>query len=483
MFLPLDQKPDWRNPPLVTLVLVIANVLIFYIWQYNDERYSKEAYEYYFYSGLVKTELKKYLEHKNTPDRLSEADLENATADAHEVFEEMRRDGEFLHLLEQNKIIKPDDPLYLDWRPKHNRFKRLQDRVIADKYGISPANPSALTLFTNMFLHGSSGHLIGNMVMLLLLGFGVEIIIGRLLFLIGYLFSGLTAGLLYVALFQGDAITGVGASGAIAGILGMSVMLYGLRKINFFYFLFVYFDYVKARAIWILPLYVLSQLIIEFVFNTNINVAAHLGGFLGGLVFIAVLKLVPNLINTAEFQSDQQQDALQNELSSVRQMIAAMQMDAAHQRLLELQKTHPDDQTINQLLFTTVKANPGSEAYHQHAHALLGLTGWDNATAKLIHETFSDYATRARPKPRWTPDMMVNIALRFAANGFLSDAETIMNHLIKARQDFPRNPEGLFALAKNYNGKDRDKAQHYRDLLIDLFPDSNEVKRLGKSAN
>jgi hypothetical protein len=52
MFLPLDRKPDWKNPPLVTLLLVLINVLFFYIWQHSDEERQAEAFENYVYSGL-----------------------------------------------------------------------------------------------------------------------------------------------------------------------------------------------------------------------------------------------------------------------------------------------------------------------------------------------------------------------------------------------------------------------------------------------
>ncbi len=482
MFLPLDQKPDWRNPPLVTLILVVANVLIFYIWQYNDERYSREAYEYYVVSGLIKTELNAYLQHIKKPDKLSEHDIETGSRKAREVFMDMRSDGKFQQLLENDKVIKPDDPDYLEWRPKHDRFKRLEQRIVAERYGISPANPTPTTLFTNMFLHGNDGHLLSNMAMLLLLGFGVEIIIGRLLFLLGYLLSGLTAGLLYVALFYSQAISGVGASGAIAGILGMSIMLYGFRKINFFYFLFVYFDYVKARAIWILPLYILSQLIIEFVFDTNVNVAAHIGGLLGGLIFIGILKLIPNVIKTEQIDQEREQENLQAELARARQFLAAMKFEEAQTCLAPLREQYAHDATVLQLSFDAARYNPASDDYHNFAHAIFNLPADDGPTARLMNDIFTDYAARAKPKPRWTPELLLNLAIRFAANGFLEDAEKIVNHLVNAARDFPRNAEGLYALARHYNGKDRDKASHYQQMLIQLFPDSQQAKQFARSA-
>lgn len=480
MFLPLDKKPDWRNPPLVTLILVLINVLIFYTWQFGDERYEQEAFDYYIHSGLIQSELRAYLRDKGQTDRLSKQDIERGSHTAMTVFDEMRRDHDFQQRLELDQIIKPQDPGHTEWRSKHDRFTRLKQRIVSENYGLNPSTPSVTTLITNMFLHGNDGHLFGNMVMLLLLGFGVEIILGRLLFFIGYAFSGIAAGLAYVVLYSGDTITTVGASGAISGILGMSIMIYGMRKINFFYFLFVYFDYVKARAIWILPLYILSQLIIEFAFDSNINVAAHLGGFFAGLGFVGLLKVLPNVLKNDQIEASQKAADYQQAMTNIQQLMATMKIDEAREQLLTLQETYPHDLAITQLLFSIAKYNPASETYHQLAHKLLTLAGNDAATVKIVHDTFIDYANKAKPKPKWTPELMISLATRFAANGYLDEAEKLVNYLVNTIQDFPRNAEGLFALAKHFHGKDKRKAQHYRDRLKLMFPESMEARHLGQ---
>jgi len=99
MFLPLDRKPDWRNPPLITLIILVINVLFWYIWQTNDEKYSVEASEYYVYSGLYKTELRKYEEYLNSKDKLTEMDIDRFSRAAQKLTHEMQKDGEF-----QNKL-------------------------------------------------------------------------------------------------------------------------------------------------------------------------------------------------------------------------------------------------------------------------------------------------------------------------------------------------------------------------------------------
>ena len=483
MFLPLDRKPDWRNPPLITLVLVLLNVLIFYIWQHNDDQHRMEAYEYYMFSGLYKIEVPAYQKFREHDKKLSAKELEKPNERLMQILSDMYQDGEFQNKLNAGEIIKPDDSGYLDWHSKRKQFDWLQNRIVSWKYGIKPSDPSVTTYVTNMFLHGSNGHLWGNMIIFLLMGYVVEIVLGRWLYLLGYLFSGLTAGWLFVVLFPDSAIPGVGASGAIAGVLGMYIVIFGMRKVNFFYFLFVYFDYVRAPAILMLPFYVLSQAVIEFVFDTNINVAAHIGGLAGGLLFAGILKFIPRTMNTDYLDEKRNEEQFNADYAAAQQLLAAMHIDEARGKFELLLQQRPGDINIKQQLYTTAKYNPASEPYHQYASQLLNLPGSDSTTVKIIHDTFTDYAAKAKPKPRWTPELLISMATRFAACGYLDDAEKIVVFLLKARADFTRNAEGLAALAKYYTGKNKQKAEQYRALLLENYPHSPEAQHINKAQN
>lgn len=476
MFLPLERKPDWHNPPLITLILVIANVLIFYMWQFSDQHYENDAYSYYETSNLDIIELKKYSQYRK---QLSKGDRpEQDDYHTGEFFAEMLTDGQFQNKLENDEIIKPGDPEYVEWRNSRDNFKSLLDKSVSSKYALNPSQPSLLTYFTSMFLHADSAHLIGNMVMLILLGLGIEILLGRLLFLLGYIIAGLAGNHLYVMLHSETFSYGLGASGAITGILGMAIMIYGLRKIYFFYFLFVYFDYIRARAIWILPLYILSQAIIYFVFDSNINIAAHLGGLSAGLIFAGVLKLIPNTIRKEYVDESLAEEAYRKEFSAAQQLIASMKIDEARKKFEALAQRYHDDVRIQQQLFIISKYNPASEDYHRYAYKLLMLPGTDPATIKIIYDTYQHYASKAKPKPRWTPELLANIAIKFAAGGKLDDAEKIANILVKAMKDFEKNAEVLSALVKYYRNVDADKSTRYKNTLLDLYPDSIEAKHV-----
>jgi membrane associated rhomboid family serine protease len=482
MFLPLDRKPDWRNPPLITLIILVINVLFWYVWQANDTQNQVEAREYYAYSGLYKPELKAYEKYKKLADKdkLTKLDLDHFSLAAQKLAAEMRQDSKFQTKLDADQIIIPADEGYQDWRSKRNQYDYLSNRVVINKYGITPSNPSFVTYFTNMFLHASNLHLWGNMFFLVFIGYVVEMVLGRTLYLIGYLFSGLTAGALFVLLFPNSCVHGIGASGAISGVMGMYIVLFGLRKVKFFYTLFVYFDYVKAPAILMLPFFVLYLVVIPYYLNPGTNVSAHVGGFIGGMLFAGVLKFIPGAINIAYLDEEKNEDHFQADYQQALQLLASMQIDEAREKFEALLKQRPNDITLKQQLFNVTKYNPASEPYHQYAAQLLNLPGSDRTTVKIIHDTFVEYASKAKPKPRWTPELMISMATRFAANGYMDDAEKLVNFLIKAKADFPRNPEGLAALAKYFNGQDKQKMDHYRKLLFSLYPDSSEAQHLQK---
>ncbi|MEC8493480.1 MAG: rhomboid family intramembrane serine protease, partial [Planctomycetota bacterium] len=92
--------------------------------------------------------------------------------------------------------------------------------IVVHRYGYRPAEGSALSLLTSMFLHGGFMHLAGNMLFLWIYGDNVEARLGRVRYLIAYLLSGTAATLFFSAFDSSSQIPLVGASGAISGVLG-----------------------------------------------------------------------------------------------------------------------------------------------------------------------------------------------------------------------------------------------------------------------
>lgn len=140
-----------------------------------------------------------------------------------------------------------------------------------------------LSLFASMFLHGGFVHLLGNMLYLWIFGNNVEDYLGPIRFLFFYLISGLAAALTHILFNPNSQLPMIGASGAIAGVLGAYFILYPRANVLTLVF------------IWIVPIPAAIILGIWFVMQVmNVGIGggvawfAHIGGFLVG---IALLKI------------------------------------------------------------------------------------------------------------------------------------------------------------------------------------------------
>ncbi|HZX35283.1 MAG TPA: rhomboid family intramembrane serine protease [Thermodesulfobacteriota bacterium] len=152
---------------------------------------------------------------------------------------------------------------------------------------VSPANflPPPFTLLTSMFVHGGFFHVFWNMLFLWIFGDNIEDRLGKIKFIIFYLLTGVAASMAHVALNPDSAIPLIGASGAIAGILGAYIVLYPRAKILTLLFFFFFVQVVKIPAIIFLGIWFLTQ-ILNIGAGGGIAWYAHIGGFATGVVLI-----------------------------------------------------------------------------------------------------------------------------------------------------------------------------------------------------
>ncbi len=158
--------------------------------------------------------------------------------------------------------------------------------VILFHFGFKPGAPDIISLFTGLFLHSGFMHLFGNMLFLYIYGDNVERQLGRIKFLLMYLFAGIIATMSF-AVFAGSSMRPlVGASGAISGVLGCYFLMFPKNKIKVFLLFFPFFvNVIEIPARIVLGIYVLIDNIFPLLVHSGGNVAhgAHLGGFFCGL--------------------------------------------------------------------------------------------------------------------------------------------------------------------------------------------------------
>ncbi len=172
-------------------------------------------------------------------------------------------------------------------------------------WGVTPRAVSAwsgdpmvlLTLFTSLFLHGGWFHLIGNMLYLWIFGNNVEDRMGHAGFLVFYLLCGLAASLAEVLLKPGSGFPTIGASGAIAGVLGAYFLLYPKAKVILLVPVFLFFFFtVQVPAVVVLGLWFVMQLfsgVSQLGVGTEsggVAYWAHAGGFVAGMVLMPLFR-------------------------------------------------------------------------------------------------------------------------------------------------------------------------------------------------
>jgi membrane associated rhomboid family serine protease len=156
--------------------------------------------------------------------------------------------------------------------------------------------PLPFTVVTSMFLHGSPAHLFGNLWFLWIFGDNVEGAMGGLRFLLFYLLCGCAAAAAQIATTPESTIPIVGASGAIAGVLGAYFLLFPRAKVEVLLFLVVVLEIVIVPAFFVLGVWLIWQLLAEAA-DGSIAVWAHVFGFLGGA---AVCKLFVRRLTPTE---------------------------------------------------------------------------------------------------------------------------------------------------------------------------------------
>lgn len=149
--------------------------------------------------------------------------------------------------------------------------------------------PPVLTLITSMFLHGGIGHIIGNMWFLWLFGDNIEDTIGHFRFLTFYFVCGIAAGAVHIALDPNSTIPTIGASGAISGVLGGYIVLFPKIRIRTLITLGFFFDVIRVPAIFFLGLWFLTQAMGWLGPQTGVAFAAHIGGFVAGVLYTLLL--------------------------------------------------------------------------------------------------------------------------------------------------------------------------------------------------
>ena len=254
--------------PWVTILLVLANVVVFLVTNQLVQQQAAETHERL--QGVVRYAAEH--PHLRVPPEIQRV-VPSAPS---------RSD------LDPDTVAKQQSQLDAMWE----EFRSGVSPSIFRTYGYIPAKPSLLALFTSMFLHGGWLHLLSNMLFLWLAGASLEDRWGRLFYTILYLAGGVVAALIHAAMNPQSSVPMVGASGAISGLMGAFLVRLAATRIRFYYWLLFAQGTFFMPAYVALPLWLLQQFAMaRYGAAGGIAVWAHIGGFAFGALVAGLVRL------------------------------------------------------------------------------------------------------------------------------------------------------------------------------------------------
>lgn len=482
MFIPIEKKPEWKNPPILTVILIFICVGSYFTWQNNDVEREKLAFQYYISSGLAAIEVPAYIEYIESTKATEFSSslrilLKKQPQQAYRAaLNRLIVDGRFLKQLDTLQIITPKHSHYKMWLHTHTEFKRLINRIVKYRYGLKPYDYSLESLVIHNFLHDDINHLIINLLFLFMFGFVIELAIGRSAYLLVFLTSGVASAGTLIILEPNSAYWVVGASGAIAGLVGFYTLLYGTRKIRFFYTIVVYFGYVTAPALILLPVWFIYELVNQYFFLDQVSNLSHIGGLATGAILGLIYKRYPQFIHQPSLENTASNLDFQKKYQEAITFIAQLKFNKAHKILNELLVNQPNNINVIKQLYNLEKIHPETNQYHVFTHQLIKLACEKPNQEKLIHSVYTEYSEIAKPSAKFTTDLLYILAMVFSNNRHLDDAKKICGYLLKNDANSDKQSELLLSIVNGLKKENlSEQVQQYKNLLIKDFPDSKQA--------
>ena len=255
------------------------------------------------------------------------------------------------------------------------QYTTLSASALTTQYAFIPAHPKVITYLTANFLHGGWLHLIGNMWFLWLAGFVLEDVWGRPLYTVFYLVAGAAALQFHAWTNAGSLTPTLGASGAVAALMGAFLVRFPKMKIRMawlFAFRLIRFN---APAYTLLPLWLLMEVFYGAAFGGASGVAhwAHVGGFAFGALAAVGLRYSGLEQKANEAVEQKVTWTTHPEIDQAHELIDQGQLDAASELLKQHLAAQPDSIDACTLLRDVSWKKQDLPAYHEVTAKLCGL--------------------------------------------------------------------------------------------------------------
>jgi membrane associated rhomboid family serine protease len=300
LLLPIKhENMEARRWPVITIALIASNTLVFLLTTFAAKDHSPQLSE-------LKTDILILAAHhpelKVQPEE--QQLVEGFRKSAPRAWKELQNpERDAINSYDRKiRALEDSEKLQAEMDRLGREYSTLKTTSVEEQYGFVPAHPRALSYLTANFLHGGWMHLIGNMWFLWLAGFVLEDIWGRWLYSGFYLIAGAMALQIHAWANAGSMTATIGASGAVAALMGAFLVRFPKIKIEMLWVLWFSlirlartgnpFRYIRfnASAYWLLPLWLAIEVFYGALFGQD-GVAhwAHVGGFVfGALAAVAI---------------------------------------------------------------------------------------------------------------------------------------------------------------------------------------------------
>ena len=354
IIVPVEKKIDWQRPPIVLILLVLVNILVFAFYQSGDSEKYYSAAEHYDRSGLIDLEWRAFQAYSRTTDIPYQLDRDNP-----ETVFYLVSDVAFERFMDDRGAQYVPLSKRQEWQLARDELKRLSGSISGNAFGFHANNISVMQLISYQFLHGDLMHLIGNLVFLILVGFTVEAALGSGVFLAFYLTSGIVGALFFAGMSGGGPGALVGASGSVSGVMAMYLVLYGFRKINFFYWFFVFTGYIRAAAIILLPVYLIKEVYgMVATEGSNVAFSAHIGGFVAGASLVYFMRRFRDEVIDDDYLDNKPiiKDELATSIEKVYDLIGICEHQKAWEKLKQIRQRNETRADLIEIEYLLVRS-------------------------------------------------------------------------------------------------------------------------------
>lgn len=478
LIIPAENAVNWRRPPWATLGLIATCLFVFLFYQGGDNRLLEGAIDEYLASDLIELEapvyedyLQRQIRFEGESERILELqDFQQLQESGEDVWVAVSLlvNPEFYQYMRENRELLWAPAERQQWLQQREAIQtRYIDRLSSNQLGLVPAELSLYTLITYQFLHGGWGHIIGNLVFLFLLGFTVEKALGPGRYLLAYLLCGALSGLVFTAFSVGSPVPLVGASGSISGLMGMYVAIYGLQKIRFFYFIGVYFNYFRAPALAVLPVW-LGKEVYDYWFAgaTGIAYMAHAGGLIGGAALVWLLGRSVLQVRETFFEpeEEEQDERFTTAYAQAMGSLGRMEFEVARRQFEALWERYPDRLILLEHLYQLAKLRPDLPEYRDRTRELMNETISRRQPERLV-EIWQEYLSKGEGYSPLAAEDHNRVLFTSLRHDDLKAAEKAFERL-RSTGDELLTGEACRLLVEEFEKRQMGlKARHYRQLL------------------